>query len=53
MDDFPEKKIKKNVEDRPINNDFFENCKTAKKKNPKKTAGTTTVWFQRLVVLSL
>ena len=30
MDDFPEKKIKKNVEDRPINNDFFENCKTAK-----------------------
>ena len=24
MDDFPEKTIKKNVEDRPKNNDFFE-----------------------------
>ena len=35
MDDFPEKKIKKNVEDRPINNDFFENCKTAKMKEPE------------------
>ena len=23
MDDFPEKKIKKNVEDRPINNNFY------------------------------